>query len=226
VVVDEAPRTDERTLALREGPPHGHRAGPTQRHVAGGDDFDRGTSLLVTGGPGQSPGLADYLLGTGLNVAHGLSLAVFDRRGGGAAAGPLDRWLSFVSQLPHRADLGHELEDLLRLGVGDIGESGEDDLRIRLSRLGAELLPRLGEGDEYPAVVFRVGCLGHEPAPLEFAEQTAERTAAHHQTAQQVALPDLRRGRRIDEHIELIGAEPMAGPELVFEPRHEVLILL
>src|SRR5699024_5078446 len=93
-------------------------------------------------------------------------------------------------------------------------------------RLGAELLPRLGEGDEYPAVVFRVGCLGHEPAPLEFAEQTAERTAAHHQTAQQVALPDLRRGRRIDEHIELIGAEPMAGPELVFEPRHEVLLLL
>src|SRR5699024_5176130 len=88
VVVDEAPRTDERTLALREGPPHGHRAGPTQRHVAGGDDFVRGPSLLVTGGLGQTPGLADYMLGTCLNVAHGLSLAVFDRRGGGGGRPP------------------------------------------------------------------------------------------------------------------------------------------
>ena len=84
VVVDEAPGADEGTLTLRQGPPHGHRAGSAQRHVAGGDDLDRGTSLLVTGWPGQSPGLADDLLGTGLNVAHGHSLAVFSLGGEGS----------------------------------------------------------------------------------------------------------------------------------------------
>lgn len=49
VVVDEAPGSDEGALALRQGPAHGHRTWPAQWHIAGGDDLDWGTSLLVTG---------------------------------------------------------------------------------------------------------------------------------------------------------------------------------
>ena len=41
VVVAEAPGPDETAAALRQGAVHGHRAGPAERDIAGGDDLDR-----------------------------------------------------------------------------------------------------------------------------------------------------------------------------------------
>ena len=93
VVVDEAPGADEGALPLRQGAAHDHRPRPAERNLTGGDDFNRGTSLLVTGRPGQSPGLADHLIGAGLDVAHGHIVALFAAGGeGDSSAGmPLAR---------------------------------------------------------------------------------------------------------------------------------------
>src|SRR5699024_7536644 len=69
------------------------------------------------------------------------------------------------------------------------------------------------------------GRLSDQAARLELAEQTTERAAADHQAAQQITLPHPVLESGVDEHVELIGSEPVPGPELMFEPRHEVLVL-
>src|SRR5690606_25087111 len=48
VVVDEAPGTDERPTALRQGPAYGHRAGPAEWHVPWLVDLPvRGAHVLI-----------------------------------------------------------------------------------------------------------------------------------------------------------------------------------
>ncbi|SIG58406.1 Uncharacterised protein [Mycobacteroides abscessus subsp. abscessus] len=83
VVVDEAPRSDEGALALRQSPVDGHRPRSAQRHVAGGDDLDRGPTALVAFGARQTTGSAHHLVGKGLSIAHG-GLPLSPNRG--------DRW--------------------------------------------------------------------------------------------------------------------------------------
>src|SRR5699024_5748829 len=76
------------------------------------------------------------------------------------------------------------------------------------------------------SLIIGVGGLRDQAARFELAKQSTERAAADHQAAQQITLPHVVLGPCVDEDVELIGAQPVPGPELVFEPRHEVLILL
>src|SRR5699024_5814880 len=71
VVVDEAPGADERAPALRQGPLDGHRPGPAERYVAGGDDLHGGAAGL--GPVWGAAGLTLDLRRVDLDVAHRLT---------------------------------------------------------------------------------------------------------------------------------------------------------
>src|SRR5690606_16075378 len=77
VVVEEAPRADERARALRDRAPHAHRARAAERDVPVLEDLDHlGRAALRV-----RPGGAHALLGTGLEVAHASSVGAAGSRG-------------------------------------------------------------------------------------------------------------------------------------------------
>src|SRR6478609_9627006 len=68
VVVDEAPRADQRALAVREAAPHEHGARPAERHLAAGQDDGTLAAVLTS--------VAGHLGGLAIGVAHVVRVVV------------------------------------------------------------------------------------------------------------------------------------------------------